>query len=107
MNRARLDTFAADGEERQREHRPSNRSQARVPYRCAVAPDIDGGGLFIQSTIVVTIATATSDAIPAMASAARPEIVFSPNWITRNTAIGHRDCCGDAQPHPLEGVAAV
>ena len=50
------------------------------------SPDIDAAALFIQSTIVVTIATATSDAMPAMASAARPEIVFSPNWITRNTA---------------------
>jgi len=50
------------------------------------SPDIDAAALFIQSTIVVTIATATSDAIPAIASAARPEIVFSPNWIPRNTA---------------------
>ena len=63
--------------------------------------------LFIQSTIVVTIATATSDAIPAIASAARPEIVFSPNWMTRNTATVISDCRGDAQPYPLEGVAAV
>ena len=50
------------------------------------SPDIDAAALFIQRIIVVTIATATSDAMPAMASAARPEIVFSPNWITRKTA---------------------
>ena len=50
------------------------------------SPDIDAAAFFIQRTIVVTIATATSDAMPAMASAARPEIVFSPNWITRKTA---------------------
>ena len=40
---------------------------------------------FIQSTIVVTIATATSEAMPAMASAPRPEMVFAPYWMTRNT----------------------
>ena len=28
------------------------------------SPDIDAAALFIQSTIVVTIATATSDAMP-------------------------------------------
>ena len=71
------------------------------------SPDIDAAALFIQSTIVVTIATATSDAIPAMASAARPEIVFSPNWIPRKTATVISDRGGDAEPHPLEGVAAV
>ncbi len=48
-------------------------------------PDIDAAAFFIQSTIVVTMATATSDATPAMASAARPLMVFSPNWIVRNT----------------------
>ena len=32
------------------------------------------------------MATATSEATPAMASAARPVMVFSPNWMARNTA---------------------
>ena len=71
------------------------------------SPDIDAAALFIQRTIVVTMATAASDAMPAMASAARPEIVFSPNWITRKIATVISDCCGHSQPHPLEGVAAV
>ncbi len=70
------------------------------------SPDIDAAALFIQSTIVVTIATATSDAMPAMASAARPEIVFSPNWMTRKTTTVIAIAAADAQPHPFQGVAA-
>ena len=50
------------------------------------SPDRPADAFFIQSTIVVTITTATSDAMPAIASAARPVMVFSPNWMTRNTA---------------------
>ncbi len=50
------------------------------------SPDIEAAARFIQSTIVVTMATATSEAIPAMASAARPEIVFSPYWMITKTA---------------------
>ena len=50
------------------------------------SPEMVAAAFFIQSTMVVTIATATSEATPAMASAARPEMVLSPNWITRKTA---------------------
>ena len=53
------------------------------------------------------MATATSDAMPAMASAARPVIVFSPNWMARKTRDRHRDGRADAEPHPFQGVAAV
>ena len=82
----RLDALAADGEERQRRARrvaPVSSARAISPRS---SPDMVAAAFFIQSTIVVTIATATSEAMPAMASAARPEMVFSPNWMTRNTA---------------------
>jgi hypothetical protein len=48
-------------------------------------PDIEAAARFIHSTIVVTMATAT----------------------TEEHCDGHRDCCGDAKPHPFEGVAAL
>jgi hypothetical protein len=50
------------------------------------SPEMVAVALLIQSTIVVTIATATTEAMPAMASAPRPEMVFSPYWMVRNTA---------------------
>ena len=49
------------------------------------SPEIDAAAFFIQSTMVVTMATAISDVTPAMASAASPVIVFSPNWMVRKT----------------------
>ncbi len=43
------------------------------------SPESRAAAVFIQSTIVVTIATATSDAIPAMASAPSPVMVYALN----------------------------
>ena len=44
-----------------------------IPARSS--PDMVAAALLIHSTIVVTITTATRDATPAMASAARPVTV--------------------------------
>ena len=73
-----LDAFAPDGQERQRSTASEPVSRARAISVAQRAGD-PAAAFFIQSTIVVTIATATSEAMPAMASAPNPVMVFAPN----------------------------
>ena len=101
-----LHTFTADGEERQRQDGECARLGARAMSPRSW-PDMPAAALRIQSTIVVTIATAISDATPAMASAPSPEMVFSPNWMARNTATVMTIAAPTTEPDPLARVAAV
>ena len=105
MNNAGLHALPADGGKASMNTARAPVSSARdIPARSS--PDRPAAAERIHSTIDVTIATATSDATPAIASAARSHRVRAV-LDGQEHADGHRDRGGHPGPHPLQRIPAA